>query len=123
MNKNCSICIYYGQYDGVPICKHGIDLTEAVKLVKLPHCPFKVKDKTPTLEEVKKEWEALGYRWVTPVLAIKLINIEKNKEISIDLFVKNYICKDFDSLEYQFLTCLEHQLLTKTFRALGWFDE
>lgn len=146
MNKCCT-CIYSGQYDGVPICKHGIDITEAMELVKLPYCPFKNKPlkkeelesigkkiregferslknfEKPTIEEVKKEWKELGYR----IFTIEGYNIclykyyEKYNEeyaITIDLQGNCYYCEDMDVV----IDMKVHQLLTKTFRALGWFE-
>lgn len=82
--------------------------------------------KPPTLEEVKKEWEALGYTWEENEIYI-CISIEDSideslKDIYIDKKHKSYECfdeDDADSISLQ-LTLKEHQLLTKTFRALGW---
>lgn len=71
--------------------------------------------KTPTLEEVKKEWEALGYEWIYKNDG--LINIKHKKDVAKDILIytssKNYI--SIWTISFQ-----EHQLLTKTFRALGW---
>lgn len=49
-DKICNFCIYYGYYDGVPICKHGSDIVEAANLIKLPYCPFKDKNNKQVLE-------------------------------------------------------------------------
>ena len=49
-DKICEFCIYYGYYDGVPICKHGSDIVEAANLIKLPYCPFKDKNNKQVLE-------------------------------------------------------------------------
>lgn len=69
---------------------------------------------SPTLEEVKKEWEKLGYEFELYSHSIQLINSSKNNEIIIWLNnPRFYDCGNSISLK-------EHQLLTKTFKALGW---
>lgn len=79
-----------------------------------------VKEHQPTLEEVKKEWEELGYVWTEGVMYIHLIRLEK--DICISKMDKEYECYNADDCDYQSLTLTfqEHQLLTKTFIALGW---
>ena len=69
--------------------------------------------KTPTIEEVKKEWEKLGYEFELYSNKIELINSSKNNEIIIWFNPNYYDCGNSISLK-------EHQLLTKTFKALGW---
>ena len=71
------------------------------------------KEKSPTLEEVKKEWEELGYEFELYSNKIELINSRKNNEIIIWFNPNYYDCGNSISLK-------EHQLLTKTFKALGW---
>lgn len=79
--------------------------------------------KTPTLEEVKKEWEELGYEWVNIDLHLmRLISEDLDTIIIINNKTKCYAVSEYSHMEYQFITDKEHQLLTKTFRALGWFD-
>ena len=100
--------------------------------------------KTPTLEEVKKEWEALGYTFETRVddyhngmaytRYIISIRINGNKRLIIlkkyDKSISlNYYWEVFDREGYKVpnyerfdTTLQEHQLLTKTFRALKWMD-
>ena len=84
---------------------------------------------SPTLEEVKKEWEELGYEWRIPKEyphMIWLVNDDEEERlvlrIKINTQSKTYwkLWGDggFDKLTFQ-----EHQLLTKTMKALGWFDE
>lgn len=74
--------------------------------------------KAPTLKEVKKAWKALGYEWTRTENAIF---IEKgNNSIVISLTSKTYGYHLYNDLEYRMLPIKEHQLLTKTFRALGW---
>lgn len=82
-------------------------------------------DKTipPTLEEVKKEWEELGYTWVNIDLhLVRLISEDLDTIIRIDNKTKCYAISDYNNMEYQFITDGEHNLLTKTFRALKWMD-
>lgn len=82
--------------------------------------------KTPTLEEVKKEWEELGYEWVENEIYINIIKkyegIDFDVILSIDKRTRNYCCFEDDGCDNRSLniTYREHQLLTKTFRALGW---
>lgn len=71
------------------------------------------KEKSPTLEEVKKEWEALGYKVDIANREIEFTHLKSIKYISIDRKSKTYWCPFYLSLE-------EHQLITKTIRALGW---
>lgn len=86
----------------------------------------KTYDKTLTLEEVKKEWKDLGYTWEENEIYI-CISIEDPidevlKDIHINKNHKSYECFDEDDCDSRSLqlTLKEHQLLTKTFRALGW---
>ena len=82
-------------------------------------------EKVYTLEEVKKEWETLGYTEIT-----------HSKDKQSELIFRNYneaeiviYLNDKDYFKYSpyrriiTLTYQEHQLLTKTFKALGWLDE
>lgn len=83
----------------------------------------KLADYNPTLEEIKKEWEKLGYKWFEDNYKIELITTIDDfvKEIYLDKINKNYCCFDGGTgEEYSSITIQEHQLLTKTFRALGW---
>lgn len=84
-------------------CKHYLSLKELVD-----------KEKSPTLEEVKKEWEELGYEFELYSHSIQLINSSKNNEIII--WLNNPRCYDCGNS----ISLKEHQLLTKTFKALGW---
>ena len=88
------------------------------------------KEKSPTLEEVKKAWEELGYEWCASnnnkhIVLIKEIkndmyNGDYNKIISINSIIKNYACYIDESYSHDAITFEEYQLLTKTFKALGW---
>lgn len=69
--------------------------------------------KTPTLEEVKKEWEKLGYKWKEEGREITLEHKERSREIYIDKIDKAYYSG-------YFLIFQELNLLTKTFKTLGW---
>ncbi len=79
----------------------------------------------PTLEEVKKEWEALGWFFiglpedvknkVSCITISKYVgkNIFSTTDIQLDLEEKDCFIRGL--INYR-----ELQLLTKTFRALGW---
>lgn len=71
--------------------------------------------KTPTLEEVKKEWEKLEYKWKEEGREITLEHKERITEIYIDKIDKAYYSG-------YFLTFQELNLLTKTFRTFGWVE-
>lgn len=82
--------------------------------------------KIPALEEVKKEWENDGWKWKEGKIYIELIknNEDYTIEISIDKIDKTYCCFEDDDCDQASLrlTLQEHIRLTKTFRALGWFE-
>lgn len=75
--------------------------------------------KTPTEEEIKKEWEALGYKWKKREHLILLYERKKDKMICINTMIYGYSCGNSDDISL-ILTFQEHQLLTKTFKLLGW---
>lgn len=101
--------------------------------------------KTPTLEEVKKEWEEEGYSFEIYNDEYHNGNVYKRCVIYKEIFMNkrlivlhywnktitfNYFWETFDDEGYTVnkymsfnITFQEHQLLTKTFKALGWFDE
>lgn len=70
----------------------------------------------PTLDECIKEWEERG--WKVDFKYPKGIDLVKSKLFRISIYFtdKTY----FSDTP---LTLKEHQLLTKLFKALGWFDE
>lgn len=72
-----------------------------------------IEKRNITLEEVKKEWEELGYEWIDKNDG--LINIKHKKDKTKDILIytssKEYI--SIWTLSFQ-----ENQLLTKTFKAL-----
>ena len=78
------------------------------------------KSNKPTIDEIKQEWKELGYVWTEGIMYIHLIKLEK--DICIRKTDKEYECYDADDYDGQSLTLTfkEHQLLTKTFKALGW---
>ena len=74
--------------------------------------------KTPTLEEVKKEWEELGY----DLTRHERLFLEFEKGDTY-IMLYNYETVKYEKYSYAYsqkITLKEHQLLTKTFRALGW---
>lgn len=71
--------------------------------------------KNVTIEEVKKEWEKLIYTWIETKDEILLMS--KKKQIFIDKKDKMFSCTGHST---NFISLQEHQLLNKTFRALGW---
>lgn len=80
-------------------------------------------NKKPTLEEVKQEWEELGYRWEEHNGEIDLINKENEEVIVIDYENKQYTKTDTNVKFILYITFQEHNLLTRTFKALGWEDK
>lgn len=77
-------------------------------------------EKVYTLEEVKKEWEELGYSWEEDVYCIRLTNLKEDKVITFGFASKSYYCKCIKGYVHRSISFQEHQLLTKTFKALGW---
>lgn len=90
----------------------------------------------PTLEEVKKEWEELGYEWIEklytdsivlkktvaePWLGNDTYTITYFISISINVINKTYRAEKRScfACEGKELTLEEHQLITKTIQALG----
>lgn len=74
----------------------------------------------PTLEEVKQEWEALGYEWRENKDSIDLLNRTKEEIIVIDKENKRFAKTDDRVKIPLFINWQEQKLLTKTFKALGW---
>lgn len=92
-------------------------------LDKLEKSSWKYDVLPPTIEEVKKEWEKLGYKWFEDDYKISLITTVNDfvKEIYLDKVDRKYCCFDGGTgEEYDSITIQEHQLLTKTFKALRW---
>lgn len=81
------------------------------------------KYESPTLEEVKKEWEKLGYEFSfkNENNLLDIVNLEELSVIKIDIKGRKYIkvnCVNYSG--FVPLTYKEHILLTKIFIALGW---
>ena len=75
--------------------------------------------KTPTEEEIKKEWEELDFEFCYHPNQHNILNIFKDGSVIIHLWKDRTY--DFDSVD----GCLSiklHQLLTKTMKWLGWFE-
>ena len=75
---------------------------------------------TPTLEEVKKEWEECGYVWKETNKWILLDNNIEEKTIRIYKSFKLYHVKALGENYFEIVSFALHQLLTKTMKALGW---
>lgn len=74
-----------------------------------------IEKRNVTLEEVKKEWNNIGWDYKTIDEYVLLINKkDKEKRIIINDILKRYF------VAKGYITFQEHQLLTKTFKALGW---
>lgn len=84
----------------------------------------------PTIEEVEKEWEELGYEIQCYSKSIHLVKEDRlgfEKTIVIlrdsksykSVYESNIYDEDY-TCQYSEITLQEHNLLTKTFRALGW---
>lgn len=89
----------------------------------------------PTKKEIKKEWKELGYKWIEKMY-VDSIALRKTVEepwlkndthkvnyfITINVINKTYRAEKFEwfACKGKALTFQEHQLLTKTFKWLGW---
>lgn len=85
--------------------------------------------KTPTLEEVKKEWEELGWYWhyfynengIANKYRITKYVPSRKRDGSGDYQLEIYLCNNTKTFNINFnMDMQEYQLLTKTFKALGW---
>lgn len=99
------------------------DMLEKVIKKDLDRLEKLEKAKTPTLEEVIKTWEVLGYVWSEYSSVIHLCyetsfiteTIIINKE---DYSYYRLVNDSLDPIDLK-----EHKLLTKTFKALGWIED
>lgn len=105
-------------FDGVYIDRK--QLKQDINVLWELHNKYQELIKTPTEEEIIKEWEALGYSFVKGPLKISLFHKEEDIEIAIWLGDKSYCKAEKNGTDYKWLTFQEHQLLTKTFKMLGW---
>lgn len=96
-----------------------INTTIPSKLFKDIYLPIAPNRPKPTLEEVKKEWEKLEYEWNQREHLILLYKRKIDKMICINTTILGYSCSNSDEVSL-IITYQEHQLLTKTFRALDW---
>ena len=96
-------------------------IVDEIYKLKVKAKKYDEKEKSPTIKEVKKEWEELGYDWKEDNYFIYLKCSDKyaEAEIIIKKYTKTFFKEDghFEMLAFNFV---EHQLLTKTFKALGW---
>lgn len=78
--------------------------------------------KTPTLEEVKKEWEELGYEFIYygKDYIQEAVARRKNKIKTINFYSDKCFCASSDLYKYAFINSKELYLISKTFKALGW---
>ena len=93
-------------------------------------CPFQVdiddlqelvdEEKSPTIEEVKKEWKEEGFEVVCSKESFEAYKqwIERHQKVSHHTSAKVVIEKDFFYIVGEFSNKYT-QLLTKTFKALG----
>lgn len=79
-----------------------------------------IEKRNLTLEAVKKEWEELGYVWKETNKWILLDNNIEEKTIRIYKSFKLYHVKALGENYFEIVSFALHQLLTKTFKALGW---
>lgn len=104
---------------------------------KLTELKEKTKEPVYTLEEVKKEWEALGYELINDYCSdfhfvrkientiynrpiyhhFEIEKINGGRYIPYSSFEKD---DNFNNRQYFVISFQEHQLITKTFKALGW---
>lgn len=109
--------IDYAKFTENSIVTLDIDYAERL-LLKLTE-----QYESPTLEEVKKEWEKLGYEFSfkNENNLLDIVNLEELSVIKIDIKGRKYIkvnCVNYSG--FVPLTYEEHILLTKIFIALGW---
>lgn len=101
-----------------------------LKLIVDEFYRLREETKIPTIEDIKIEWKKLGYDMVFRNNG-DLIDLENLDEMSIKMTIikiatkrKIYIKVDNVYFDKSIpITYNEHQLLTKTFAALGWLDE
>lgn len=78
------------------------------------------------LDNLKKEWKELGYEWKIPEAYPHMIYLVDDDDepcwvltIKINTQSKRY-WKLWGDTNFESFTFQEHQLLTKTFKMLGW---
>lgn len=75
------------------------------------------------LEEVIKEWEELGYEWSEYSSVIHLCREMLTNTETIIIKKKDYSYYKLTDDSLHPIDLREHQLLTKTFKALGWLED
>lgn len=115
--------LYINTLEGVMKATIGDYIIKGIKGEYYPCKPdiFELTyEKVYTLEEVKKMWEEEGYEWVDNCDFIELLNKSKEELFVIDTVHKQFAKTD-DRVKFTlYITFQEHQLLIKTFKALGW---
>ena len=115
--------IDYAKFTENSIVTLDIDYAERL-LLKLTE-----QYESPTLEEVKKEWEELGWYWhyfynengIANKYRITKYVPSRKRDGSGDYQLEIYLCNNTKTFNINFnMDMQEHQLLTKTFKALGW---
>jgi hypothetical protein len=81
---------------------------------------LKEKEQIYTLEECKKMWEELGYKLYDGKNCLDIVDKKNGFVISIFFKSKNYYKQKINTDDLHYFTFQEHQLLTKTFKWLGW---
>lgn len=76
-----------------------------------------IETTNPTLEEVKKEWEKLGYEWEEDEFYITLKPLNSGCWLSIAKKRQNYLSSN-GCISFEI-----HDLITKTIKALEYFNE
>lgn len=88
-----------------------------------------IEKRNLTLEEVKKEWEELGWYWhyfynengIANKYRITKYVPSRKRDGSGDYQLEIYLCNNTKTFNINFnMDMQEYQLLTKTFKALGW---
>ncbi len=88
-----------------------------------------IEKRNLTLEEVQKEWEELGWYWhyfynengIANKYRITKYVPSRKRDGSGDYQLEIYLCNNTKTFNINFnMDMQEHQLLTKTFKALGW---
>ena len=115
---------YKHRIDYLNKIKENLTIYNATKIK--PHQPFKEEEQNYTLEGCKKLWKELGYKWKEDEIFITLIKQKYDKSIKINKKLKDYKCYDLfmtPTLLHTnnialYITFQEHQLITKTLKAL-----
>ena len=95
-------------------------IVDEIYKLKVKAKKYDEKEKSPTLEEVKKEWEEKGFEVENNSKEISFRSQKLNTDIYIDKVSKDVqICV----CHYNYAQTISfelHKLIHKTFKALGW---